>query len=488
MLFNSLEFAVFFPVVTILFFLLPHRFRWLLLLLASCFFYMFFKPVYIFILIFTILIDYFAGIWIAREPDKRKKKRLLLLSIAANVGVLVLFKYYNFFGENLNIVLNSLHAHGNVPILNIILPIGLSFHTFQAMSYTIEVYRGKQPAERHLGIYALYVMFYPQLVAGPIERPQNMIHQFYEVKRFNYENMRQGLILMAWGLFKKVVIADRLALFVNNVYGNPFEYKGLPLIIGTVFFAFQIFCDFSGYSDIAIGSARCMGYNLMTNFDRPYMAVSISEFWRRWHISLSTWFRDYVYIPLGGSRVSRPRWYLNIFVVFLLSGIWHGANWTFVAWGLLHGAYLVTERELSGTFSRFSMAKGWLAVLVKRLLVFSLVTLAWIFFRAQNLTHAFYILGNFFRGLGAQVKQVITNEHFSRIRLLYLHQQSAEFLIAIFFLLVLTAIHFRQKNKNFEDWLIGKSGLFRWSFYYGMVISFVCFGIFNRSEFIYFQF
>jgi alginate O-acetyltransferase complex protein AlgI len=301
MLFNSIEFAFFFPVVTFLFFLLPHRFRWLLLLLASCFFYMFFKPVYILILLFTILIDYFAGLLMAKQAEKKKRKRILLMSIVANVGILVVFKYYNFVAENFQLALDSMHKTGHIPLLHMLLPIGLSFHTFQAMSYTIEVYRGNQKPEKHLGIYALYVMFYPQLVAGPIERPQNILHQFHEEKKFSYENMRYGLVMMAWGLFKKVVIADRLALFVNHVYGSPFKYQGLPLITGTVFFAFQIYCDFSGYSDIARGSARCMGYDLMQNFDRPYRSKSIAEFWTRWHISLSTWFRDYLYIPLGGT-------------------------------------------------------------------------------------------------------------------------------------------------------------------------------------------
>ena len=488
MLFNSVEFAVFFPIVTILFFLLPHRFRWLLLLLASCVFYMFFIPAYIFILLFTIVIDYFAGIWIAREHKGRGKKQLLLLSIFANVGILVVFKYYNFLVENLNIVLTAFKETGQIPILNILLPIGLSFHTFQAMSYTIEVYRGNQKPEKHFGIYALYVMFYPQLVAGPIERPQNMIHQFHEVKKFNYENVRKGLILIAWGLFKKVVIADRLALFVNQVYGNPFDYKGLPLIIGTVFFAFQIFCDFSGYSDIAIGSARCMGYDLMTNFNRPYMATSIGGFWRRWHISLSTWFRDYVYIPLGGNRVGRWRWYFNILIVFLLSGIWHGANWTFAVWGLLHGFYLIAENRLYHRFPNLEQTSGWLASLFRRTIVFILVVFAWIFFRAKDISQAFYIIRNLFRNIPQQVRQVISNKDYSRLSLLYLDQPGGEFLIAVFFILVMILIHFLQKKQKFEEWLVLKPAYARWSFYYGMVLVFIYFGVFNRTEFIYFQF
>ena len=411
-----------------------------------------------------------------------------MLSICANVGVLVVFKYYNFIVENLNAIIHSAHQHAHIPILNIILPIGLSFHTFQAMSYTIEVYRGNTPPEKHFGIYALYVMFYPQLVAGPIERPQNLLHQFHEEKKFKYENVRSGLILMAWGLFKKVVIADRLALFVNQVYGNPFDYTGLPLIIGTIFFAFQIFCDFSGYSDIAIGSAKCMGFDLMTNFDRPYMSTSIGEFWRRWHISLSTWFRDYVYIPLGGNRVSKGRWYFNIFVVFLLSGIWHGANWTFVIWGLLHASYFVIEGEFYAAFPKLNKKITWLAITIKRIVTFSMVTFAWVFFRATHVVDAFYMLRHFFARLPQQIVQVISDKNFQRLHFMYLDQDRYEFFFAVIFLLLMMLIHSLQKNLSFDQWLLRKSPRVRWSYYYALVLLFVCFGVFNRSEFIYFQF
>jgi alginate O-acetyltransferase complex protein AlgI len=489
MLFNSIEFAFFFPIVTVLFFLLPHRFRWLLLLLASCFFYMFFKPVYILILFFTIFIDYFAGIWIAREQEKKRKKMLLMLSIVANVGVLAFFKYFNFIAENLNSLLGSLHVEQDVPLLKILLPIGLSFHTFQAMSYTIEVYRGRQQPEKHLGIYALYVMFYPQLVAGPIERPQNILHQFYEEKKFDYENMRRGLILIAWGLVKKVVIADRLALFVNQVYTQPVGYKGIPLAIGTVFFAFQIFCDFSGYSDIAIGCAKCMGFHLMTNFNRPYQATTISEFWKRWHISLSTWFRDYVYISLGGNRVSNARRYFNLFVVFILSGVWHGANWTFVLWGALHGSYLVVEDNIYRRFSSLKNKHTGIARFVKRTFVFVLVCLAWVLFRAKNTADSFYILRNIFSGWFQQLKQLINNEGgYGRLHLLYLEQEGPQFFLAIIFILLMILVHRLQGHQSFDNWVVSRRKRTRWSIYYGMILLFILFGIFNRSEFIYFQF
>ncbi|MFL5801417.1 MAG: MBOAT family O-acyltransferase, partial [Roseiflexaceae bacterium] len=281
MLFNSLQFCAFFFVVTSLFFILPHRWRWLLLLAASCYFYMAFIPIYILILILIIIIDYIAGIFIERAQGNTRKY-LLVVSIVANVGVLFVFKYFNFLASSLTGIVSVISQQAVLPIsLRLILPIGLSFHTFQSMSYTIEVYRGNQKAERHFGIYALYVMFYPQLVAGPIERPQNLLHQFRERHDFDYQRVTDGLKLMAWGMFKKVVIADRLAVFVNEIYQSPRGYQGWLLIIGTVFFAFQIYCDFSGYSDIAIGAAQVMGFKLMNNFRRPYFATSIADFWTR---------------------------------------------------------------------------------------------------------------------------------------------------------------------------------------------------------------
>jgi D-alanyl-lipoteichoic acid acyltransferase DltB (MBOAT superfamily) len=300
--------------------------------------------------------------------------------------------------------------------------------------------------------------------------------------------MRSGLIQIAWGLFKKVVIADRLALFVNHVYSNPFGYTGLPLIIATIFFAFQIYCDFSGYSDIAIGSARCMGYKLMTNFNKPYRATSIAEFWQRWHISLSTWFRDYVYIPLGGNRVPIPRWCLNILIVFMLSGAWHGANWTFVIWGALHGSYLLVERFIRKGRKTDERPPGLPGILMRRIVVFTLVTFAWIFFRAQNLGHARYIIRNLFVGLPGQVREVMSNLHFARLRLLYLDQSLNELLIALAALAFLTFIQSLQRDQPIDKWLVTKPRPLRWAFYYGLPLAFISVGVFNHSEFIYFQF
>jgi alginate O-acetyltransferase complex protein AlgI len=407
MLFNSFSFLVFFPLVTVIYFLLPHRFRWIHLLAASCYFYMAFVPVYILILAGTIIIDYVAGIAIENAPEKRKKT-YLIISLISNIGVLAVFKYYNFLNENLTELLGIFNVQNQIPYLSILLPIGLSFHTFQAMSYTIEVYNGNQKAERHFGIYSLYVMFYPQLVAGPIERPQNILPQLHEKKEFNYGLVTSGLKLMAWGLIKKMIIADRLAYMVDIVYNNPQEHQGLPLILASIFFAFQIYCDFSGYSDIAIGAARVMGIHLMKNFNYPYFSKSISEFWGRWHISLSTWFRDYLYIPLGGNRVSIPRWYINILIVFIISGIWHGANWTFIMWGALHGIMLVSEHVVR-RFKKSMNIHFSMPAPLNILITFIIVTLAWVFFRANSIEDANYILSHLHKGILQDFSLIIEN-------------------------------------------------------------------------------
>ena len=491
MLFNSLEFAVFFPLVTILFFMLPHKFRWALLLAASCFFYMFFKPVYIFILGFTIVVDYFAGIWIDKQKDITKRKALLVLSILANVGVLVVFKYYNFLVINLNYAFNeTANGHG-LPLLNILLPIGLSFHTFQAMSYTIEVYRGNQKPEAHFGIYALYVMFYPQLVAGPIERPQNMLHQFHEEKEFDYQNARSGMILIAWGLFKKVVIADRLGLFVNYVYAYPHEHTGIPLILATIFFAVQIMCDFSGYSDIAIGSARVMGFHLMTNFNAPFASRGITEFWRRWHISLSTWFNDYVFKPIitATRNWGKAAIAFGLFITFFLSGVWHGAGWTFIIYGLIHGVGMIyefyTRKQRKKIFGKMPQI---LNNAISTTLTFCFVAISWIFFRSSHIRDAFYIIAHLGYNVKSQLKEIMTNKHLARMELLYLGQSGIEFFLAVIFILIIAITHFAKKHQTVDQWIVSKPKTIRWAAYYGIVIVFITFGVFNKTSFIYFQF
>lgn len=479
MLFNSIEFLVFFGLLTTLYFIVPHRFRWFLLLTASVIFYMSLIPVYIFVLAFLILVDYIAGIFIEKNKGN-KRKPFLLISIIATCSALFFFKYFNFFGSNLTELAKLIGWNYSIGALSIILPIGLSFHTFQSLSYVIEVYRGKQKAERNIGIYALYVMFYPQLVAGPIERPQNLLHQFREKHNFDYKNVIEGLRLMLWGLFMKIVIADRLAILVNTVYANPTDYTGIPLILGTLFFGFQIFCDFAGYSTIAIGAARVMGFRLMKNFNRPYFSSSVSEFWRRWHISLSTWFRDYLYIPLGGSKKGRPRWHINIPIVFLISGLWHGASWTFVIWGALHGLYILitamTQKPRNKIISLVKLNKSpkiykFLSIAI----TFCLVTFAWIFFRANSVSDAVYISTHLFSGIKFD---------FSGLRVGLGWQ---EIFVSFGLILFMEITHLVQSQINLMESFSRRKTILKWGCYIALILAIIFLG--HASEkFIYFQF
>lgn len=475
MLFNSIEFIIFFIVVTSIYFLLPHKYKWILLLGASCYFYMAFVPVYILILGFTIVIDYIAGIYIEKTQGK-KRKLFLIFSLIANIGVLVVFKYYNFLNDSLGVALGDFGYENSLPYLNILLPIGLSFHTFQAMSYTIEVYRGNQKAEKHFGIYSLYVMFYPQLVAGPIERPQNILHQMHENHEFDYARVVSGLRLMLWGFFKKLVVADRLSIYVNSVYGHPDLHNGTTVAVATLFFSVQIYCDFSGYSDIAIGCARIMGYDLMINFRRPYFSKSISEFWSRWHISLSTWFRDYLYIPLGGNRVPRYRIYLNLMIVFLVSGIWHGANYTFIVWGLLHGFYTLSGMVLKpfrervgrvlslGPFINNSFSTAFTLLIVG---------FAWIFFRASSINEAFTLIGNF-SSFGSKpfIGEGVSN--------------MAHCILAIS---LLFTIEYKMEYLNDKfNFSMHRLVWVRWASLIAGIFVILLLGVFSGGQFIYFQF
>jgi D-alanyl-lipoteichoic acid acyltransferase DltB (MBOAT superfamily) len=512
MLFNSAAFLIFFPVVTTAYFLLPHRFRWMLLLAASCYFYMAFIPQYILILAMTITVDYFAGLGMEKF-EGAKKRWVLIASILTNIGMLAFFKYFNFANENLAALANFIGWNYPIHSLSIILPIGLSFHTFQSLSYTIEVYRGHQKAERHFGYLALYVMYYPQLVAGPIERPQNVLHQLHEEHHFDYPRVTDGLKRMAWGMFKKVVVADRMVQFVNPVYSDPTSFAGPALVLATLAFAIQIYCDFSGYSDIALGSAQVMGVRLMKNFDHPYFARSISEFWRRWHISLSTWFRDYVYIPLGGNRVSRPRWAFNLFLTFLISGLWHGANWTYIIWGALHGLYFVlsalTEpfwQHLSALtrLDQLPRLKASLAMLT----TFSLVTFAWIFFRAASLRDALYITRHLISGWPSYLAQSwntfvqgvqtttqpgwysIVNALFTILEPLTTESRAVLGLTA-FALIILLVIEILQYRGNLLEQLNQKPILLRRVVYASLLAAILILGTSYASvqqAFIYFQF
>jgi D-alanyl-lipoteichoic acid acyltransferase DltB (MBOAT superfamily) len=439
-----------------------------------------FLPIYILILGFTIVVDYFAGIEIEKSKGKRRKM-FLIFSLIANIGILAVFKYYNFLNGNISTVLNTFGYHNYVPNLSILLPIGLSFHTFQAMSYTIEVYRGNFKAEKNFGIYSLYVMFYPQLVAGPIERPQNILHQFYEKHKFSYNNVTNGLKLIAWGFFKKIVIGDHLGGLVDQVYDNPHSFQGIPLIIATVFFAFQIYCDFSGYSDIAIGTARVMGFDLMENFNRPYFARSISEFWHRWHISLSTWFRDYLYIPLGGNRVSKFRRYFNLFFTFLISGLWHGASWTFLVWGGLNGLFqildIATKKTRLNILQSFPAKTSKLVSVVSILFTFILVCLTWIFFRATTIIDGIYILTHSISLKNTGIAALLTSQNVFDIA------------FSIFGLFILLSFEYMQGKDTFINYINKKPKYYRWGFYYALIMIVLVLGKFDSSQkFIYFQF
>ncbi len=446
-----------------------------------------FRPEYLLILGFTIVIDYYAGLLIEKSEGKQRKW-YLIMSLAANIGVLAFFKYTNFV-----IIALGQADIVHYKLLDFILPIGLSFHTFQAMSYTIEVYRGHQKAERHFGLYALYVMFYPQLVAGPIERPQNVLLQFYETKVFDYQRVVSGLQLIGWGLFKKVVIADRLAIFVNQVYDSPTQYEGLPIIVATIFFSFQIYCDFSGYSDIALGTAEVMGFKLMKNFDRPYFSKSISEFWRRWHISLSTWFRDYLYIPLGGNRVNVYRRYFNLFFVFTLSGLWHGANWNYIIWGALHGFYLIfailtqKPRDYINKVSGISKIP-FLFKAIQASITFVLVAFAWLFFRGSYLemSQCWHLATHLFTNLPS-LSELLKFEYVSQN--VFLNQTLQEFCIAVGLIILMEIIHYIQRQKSIRQIVSEKPLVFRWGIYIIFIMLFFILSVFeNPAQFIYFQF
>jgi len=399
------------------------------------------------------------------------------MSLVANIGVLAVFKYYNFFVENIDGITSFLGVESSLPYLSIILPIGLSFHTFQAMSYTIEIYRGNFKAEKHFGIYALYVMFYPQLVAGPIERPQNILPQLRKKNDIDYDRVVSGLKMMLWGFFKKIVIADRLSVIVNHVYASPTDYDSVSLLFATYCFAFQIYCDFSGYSDIAIGAAKVMGYDLMENFKTPYISKSIKEFWERWHISLSSWFRDYLYIPLGGNRVVKWRWYYNLLIVFIISGFWHGASWTFVVWGSLHGLYLVIALLLSHCFKEYLETKSKLINWFKIIFTFHLVMFAWVFFRAKSISDARAIILKIFN---------FNSYSLSDVHLLVV-MKSISILVTVCLLLVFLFSDVKM-DALIKNELRIKSKTSNMFIYAMLLTIIILFAYYGKTDFIYFQF
>jgi len=508
MIFNSWSFAVFFPTVILIFFLLPFRYRWILLLLASYFFYMVWRVEYIVLLLFSTLVDYWCGLKMSNQEEKIKRKPYLYISLLSNLGLLFSFKYLDFVTTSANSLFDFAGVPLQIPLAHLLLPVGISFYTFQTLSYSIDLYHGNIKAEKHIGIFAVFVSFFPQLVAGPIERASHLLPQFRQKHTFDYKRAKFGLQLMAWGFFKKLVIADRIAIVVNEVYSSPNDFSGLSICIASIFFAFQIYCDFSAYSDIAIGASSIMGYDLMKNFNSPYFSKNISEFWRRWHISLSSWFKDYVYIPLGGNRTIKWRWYYNLFITFLISGVWHGANWTFVIWGALHGFYLIAALLFKPfteiLYSKLKLPrKGLIYKITHISITFFLVVVAWVFFRANTVSDAFLLF-----------KRTVSTDFVLQVRdLLWVFKSSLldprninwsypiklgnevlhitfyEFVVAICAIGSMEIIHFLQSRYSLRESISKFHWSLRWLLYYLLIISIILFGAFNsQSTFIYFQF
>ena len=495
MLFNSLHYLIYLPIVVGGYFLCPHRWRWLLLLIASYYFYMCWsadyavKVEYALLLLVSTTVAYTAGVGIAATDNVYRKKLFLWSSITVLLGILFTFKYYNFATDSLQSALTALKIPFAMPVSHLLLPIGISFYTFQKISYVVDVYNGSSKVEKHFGIFAVYSCFFPQLVAGPIERPKHLLYQFYEKHDFSYENAIAGLRQIIWGVFKKVVVADRIAILVTAAYGDPHSYVGLPLLVATIFYAFQIYCDFSGYTDIALGSAKLIGFDLMANFRQPYFSKSIPEFWRRWHISLSTWFKDYLYIPLGGSRVVKWRWYYNLFITFFISGLWHGSNWKWGAWGALHGVYMVGDSifggirdqvhgKLKNVFAQKSF--DWFNVA----LTFALVTVAWIPFRAASLSDAWFIFTHLFSGVSHWLDLGASSLQFRGMGL-----NVTELLLSVIFIGIVVTYDFIDSRGGVWERLKTKPLPVRWAVYYALLNLVLFFGPYNQAQnFIYFQF
>lgn len=479
MLFNSFAFAIFLPVVFILYWIIPNRYRWGVLLLSSYYFYMHWDAKFVFLILIVTTISFFCGLLIDKTEVKSKKRVYLLFSIICSLGVLFIFKYFNFFFESLSQMANYFGIPIHVGTLRLLLPVGISFYTFQTIGYVIDIYR-RGGAEHHFGVYAAFVSFFPQLVAGPIERTQNLLPQIRGKHSFNYDKAANGLILMAWGFFKKLLIADGLAGYVDQVYANVEDYQGLALIIVSIFFSLQIYCDFSGYSDIAIGTAKLFDIDLMVNFESSYFSASVKEFWRRWHISLSSWFRDYVYIPLGGNRKGKIRQSVNLLITFTLSGLWHGANWTYIVWGGIHGIGQVLE-NLFVKKKKEKIYRKW-RWCISVCCVFLFCNVAWVFFRAESIHDAVYILCNSFVGI-AQPVEYLKSAYQS------LSFYKWDFIYFILLIGILFIHDFLALNGNVWVKVREKPLVIRWVIYILLVLCIVFFAKKGKAaEFVYFQF
>lgn len=480
MLFNSFDFLFFFLIVTVIYYTIPHSYRWFLLLVSSYYFYAVLEPSLLILLWISTLVDYYCGMRMSKEENQKNRKIFLLTSLTVNIGLLVGFKYLHFITSNFFDLIEFFGYElaqntrlDNIIFSQILLPVGISFYTFQTMSYSIDIYRKKIKPEKHLGKFALYVSFFPQLVAGPIERANRLLPQFYEKIVFNIENIKKGIAFIAWGFFLKIVVADRLGVLVDEAFADPNKYHGVPLIIGAFFFAFQIYYDFSGYTSIAIGSAKVLGIDLMRNFNRPFFSKTASEFWQKWHISFMQWMRDYIYTPLRKDlKISRLG---AVFIVFFINGLWHGANWTFVVWSLLNGLFLVAEIATKKIrFRIFSFLK-----IPKRTInfmggctVIGFVVSSLVFFRATSIHHALFYYYN-----------ILRIRNFNIITENYL-----EISICVLFIIVVQFIHYFKGNNGIYEFVEGKPSVIRWGIYIGYVFVFVLFAVNRQNTFIYFQF
>ena len=480
MLFNSLEFLVFLPAALAIYFALPARFRWVFLLIASYYFYMCWRLSYTLVLVGVTLVDYCCARLVERASSPRAKRRFLIASITVNVGLLFVFKYFNFVNGSLRALFAAVGLHYPVEDLSLILPVGISFHTFQSMGYIIDVYKGVVPAERNLLRFALYITYFPQLVAGPIERARNLMPQLRQHFTFDYARVRDGLALILWGLVKKLVIADRIAEYTGLVFGDPSSYHGLQVWAADYLFVLQLYCDFSGYTDIALGCAGAMGVRLMQNFRYPLLSTSIADLWTRWHISLTTWFRDYLFVYVGGRRSSRARMMLGIVIVFLVNGLWHGANWTFVLFGLLHGLALVTYYLLRPALKRFHEATGLqrhplLAFFVCNPVVVFVFMFGGNFFRAASVTDSWILIGNMFDFSGGLAG-------------LNLFAHAADAWIVLCSIALLYASEFLGDTVGHGPWLAARPAWFRWMLLAAGVLLIVLLGKWDSIDFLYFQF
>lgn len=468
MLFNSLHFLAFFPIVCLIYFRLqPLRLRNLFLLGASYYFYMNWEAVYALLLLSSTLITWLGAYGIERCPTRRGKRGCLSAVLVLNIGILFFFKYYNFAADNLTALLTQAGLSVQLPDFKLLLPVGISFYIFQALGYSIDVYRGKITAERDFFTYALFVSFFPQLVAGPIERSTNLLPQFRQRHDFSYDRTMAGVRLMLWGYFLKLALADRCAIYVDAIYNHVPFHNGGSFLLASLFFPFQIYGDFAGYSLTAIGAAKIMGFDLMENFRRPYFATTVTEFWHRWHISLSTWFKDYVYIPLGGNRVGTARHYFNLMATFIISGMWHGANWTFILWGSLHGALQCLEKWLGWN------KKQWKSIgtrAIHRAMTFGVVCLAWIFFRTGTLTDALLIIKGIFFNLKMPYMRIAD---FCAIGLSLLILLAKE---------VIDEYGIGIRISDSPVWIV------RHLYIVAMTAYIILLGVLNGDQFIYFQF